>query len=144
MWNDSGLFKIYLVNCISMIQTSTILNIIDNSGGKKARCIKVICGYKKRYAYIGDIILVSIQSLRKKRKSTTKVKKGEIYKALIIRTNNKLFYLYGDSISFLENSIVILNKQNKLLGTKVFGSLLSKFRYSKYLRLVSLSAGLIK
>jgi large subunit ribosomal protein L14 len=125
-----------------MIQVSTVLNVIDNSGAKKARCIKVISGYKRRYGYVGDIILVSIQSLRKKRKATSKVKKSELYKALIVRTKFQEVSLSGESISFLENSIVLLNKQNKLVGSRIFGTLSATFRYTKYLRVVSLSAGL--
>lgn len=126
-----------------MIQVSTILNVIDNSGARKACCIKVISGYRRRYAYIGDLIIVSIKSLRTRRKSTSKVKKGEIYKALVVRTKPKTKNFSGESISFFENSIILLNKQNKLIGTRVFGSLPAQFRYTKYLRVVSLSAGLI-
>ncbi len=126
-----------------MIQVNTILNVIDNSGARKGCCIKVVSGYRRRYARIGDIVIVSIKSLRTRRKSTSKVKKGEIYKALVVRTKPKTKSFSGESISFFENSVVLLNKQNKFIGTRVFGSLPSQFRYTKYLRVVSLSAGLI-
>lgn len=126
-----------------MIQVGTILNIVDNSGGKKVRCIKVFPGFKRRYARIGDIVLVSVRSLRTKRKTTSKVKKGEIFRALIIRTKSKKVNSVGDSIQFLENSAVLLNKQNKILGSRILGSVPGSFRFSKHLRIVSLSAGLV-
>ena len=72
-----------------MIQQETILQVADNSGAKTVKCIKVLGGYKKKYAKLGDIVVVSIQKLRNKSKFTSKVKKGEIYKALILRTKKK-------------------------------------------------------
>jgi large subunit ribosomal protein L14 len=68
-----------------MIQQETILKVIDNSGAKTVKCIKVLGGFKKKYAKLGDIIVVSIQQLRSKAKKTSKVKKGEVYKALILK-----------------------------------------------------------
>lgn len=126
-----------------MIQVGTILNVIDNSGARKACCIKVISGYKRRYAYIGDLVVVSIKSLRTKRKASSKAKKGEIYRALVVRTKPKTNSYSGEAISFFENSVVLLNKQNKLIGTRIFGSLPGSFRYTKFLRVISLSAGLV-
>lgn len=126
-----------------MIQGGSILNVIDNSGARKVICIKVSSGYKRRYARVGDIIVVSVKSLRTKRKATSKTKKGEIYKALVVRTLTKEKQFSGESVSFFENSVVLLNKQNKLIGTRVFGSITGNFRYTKYLRLISLSSGLI-
>ena len=72
-----------------MIQQQTILKVADNSGAKIVQCIKVLGGYKKKYANLGDIIVVSVKQLRNRSKLTSKVKKGEVYKALIIRTNTK-------------------------------------------------------
>jgi len=126
-----------------MIQTGTFLNVIDNSGAKTAECIKIIQGYKKRYAVIGDIILVSIKSLRKKRRSFSKVKKGEMYQALIIRTKSKKFYPFCDNFNFLENAVILFTKQNKFLGTRIFGSIIKHFRYTKYMRLISMSSGFV-
>ena len=71
-----------------MIQQETVLNVIDNSGAKKAKCIKVLGGFKKRYAQLGDIIVVSIQRLRKKSKKTSKVLKGGVFRALVVQTKN--------------------------------------------------------
>ena len=126
-----------------MIQIGTSLNVIDNSGAKKAYCIKVIKGFKKRYAFLGDIILVAIKTIRKRRKAFSKVKKGELYKALIVRTKKKNFYKYNDQFSFHENAVILFNKQNKFLGTRVFGSLPKTFRYTKYMRLLFMSGGFI-
>jgi large subunit ribosomal protein L14 len=124
-----------------MIQIGTNLNVIDNCGAKKAYCIKIIQGFKKRYAFLGDIILVAIKTIRKRRKMQSKVKKGEMYRALIVRTKTKNFYSYRDQISFFENSVVLINKQNKFLGTRVFGPIPNKLRYTKYMRLLFMSAG---
>jgi len=128
-----------------MIQNNTILNVLDNSGARSAMCIKVLSGYKKRYAFCGDLILITIKSLRSKRRSTSKVKKGELYKAIIIRTKIKSLSSKGlqDSISFFENSIILLNKQHKFIGTRVFGALPSSFRFSKFLKAISLSSGIL-
>ena len=126
-----------------MIQVGTVLNVIDNSGARKVICIKVITGYKRRYAFIGDLIMVSIRNLRTKRKSTSKVKKSEIYRALVVRTKDSVKQFSGENIKFFENSVVLLSKQNKFIGTRIFGALPASFRYTKYLRVLSLSNGTI-
>ena len=126
-----------------MIQTGTILNVLDNSGAKKVICIKVLSGYKRRYAKLNDKIIVSIQKLRSKRKALSKVKKGEIHTALIIKTKKKYTYKQGNNTSFLENAVILLNKQNKLIGTRIFTTLHSNFRYTKYLKLLFVATGVI-
>jgi|TARA_B110000967_G_scaffold188864_1_gene212067 large subunit ribosomal protein L14 len=126
-----------------MIQNGTYLNVIDNSGAKKVYCIQVKGGYKKRYARIGDIITVSVKMLRTKRRATSKVKKGEVLKALIVRTKCGLKDYSNKSISFFENSVILLNNNNRPIGTRIFGILPKFFRYTKHLKIASLSAGLI-
>jgi len=128
-----------------MIQIGTSLNVIDNCGAKKVYCIKLPRGFKKRYAYTGDIILVSVKSIRSRRKLTSKVKKGELYSALILRTkyNKQSFSNKSETLRFLENSVVLLNKQNRLIGTRIFGSIPKFFRYTKFMRLISLSTGTV-
>ena len=127
-----------------MIQKGTYLNVQDNSGARLVQCIKISKGYKSRYSYIGDLILVSIKKLRTKRRLLSKVKKGQICKALIIRTKTKFKLLNnGNFQSFTENSVVLLNKQNKLIGTRIFGLVPKKLRYTKFFRLISLSSGVI-
>jgi len=125
-----------------MIQAGTFLNVIDNSGAKNVSCIKVLSGYRRRYAKIGDLIVVSVKNLRAKRRSTSKIKKGEISKAVVVRTKSTTKSYSGEQINFFENSVVLLNNQKKPIATRIFGSLPKTFRYTKYLRLVSLSSGL--
>lgn len=127
-----------------MIQVGTILNVIDNSGARKVRCIKVLFGYKRRYALLGDLIMVSVYSIRKKRKASAKTKKGEIHKALIVRTKSGLSCLSGEKLKFMENSVVLVGKQNRFIGTRILGSLPIYFRYTKFLRVLSIANGIIK
>lgn len=126
-----------------MIQVGTYLNVIDNSGAKKACCIKIFSGFKRKYAYTGDSILVSIKSLRSKRKITIRAKKGKIFKALIVRTRKKLKNIFIDKIQFLENAILLLNKQNKLLGTRIFGVVPKFLRYTKFSRIIAVASGIV-
>ena len=126
-----------------MIQVGTMLNVIDNSGARKVQCLKVFGGNKRRYAYIGDRILVSVKRLRAKRRAFSRVKKGELYMALVVRTKVKLKHLNFDNISFLNNSAILLSKQNKLVGTRVFGAMPKNFRTKSLMKFISLSAGLV-
>ena len=104
-----------------MIQPQTILKVADNSGAKTVKCLKVLGGFKKKYAYLGDIIVVSIQKLRNKSKKTSKVSKGEVYRALVIRTKNKFSRKNGSAFFLNENSVILLNKQGNPTATRVFG-----------------------
>ena len=121
-----------------MIQVGTVLNVSDNSGARKVYCIRVLNGSRKKYARLGNLILVVVKSLRKKRKSLSKVKKGDIFCALIVRTRMKSISKFSDSFSFLENSVVLLTGQNKFVGTRILGSLPKNFRITSYMRLLSL------
>lgn len=125
-----------------MIQKGSCLSVIDNSGAKKVYCINVYGGFKKRYATIGDVILVVVKRLRKKRRLFTKVDKGALVKALIVRTKVLTkASTSGRKCFFFENSVVLLTKQNKPIGTRIFGVLLNQIRFSRFLRLASLSRG---
>jgi len=126
-----------------MIQSGTFLNVVDNSGAKTVACIKILSGYRSRYASAGQVILVSIKSLRSKRRASSKIKKGEIYNALIVRTLAPMKSFQGDSFKFFTNSVVLLSKQNKFLGTRVFGIVPKSLRYTKFLKVLSLSPGCI-
>ena len=126
-----------------MIQSGTFLNVVDNSGAKTVACIKILSGYRSRYASVGQVILVSIKSLRSKRRASSKIKKGEIYNALIVRTLAPMKSFQGDSFKFFTNSVVLLSKQNKFLGTRVFGIVPKSLRYTKFLKVLSLSPGCI-
>jgi large subunit ribosomal protein L14 len=127
-----------------MIQMGTILNVADNSGAKTVICIKVSKGFKNKYSGVGQVVLVSIKTLRSKRKSNTTIARGDICKALIIRTKVDNKNIYGETSLFLDNSVILLSKQNKFLFSRIFGLIPNKIRYTKYMRAVSLSAGVIK
>ena len=126
-----------------MIQAGTYLNVIDNCGAKNVCCIKVLSGYRRRYAKVGDLIVVSVKNLRTKRRSASKIKKGEVSKAIVVRTKSPIKNFSGESFNFFENSVVLLNNQKKPIGTRILGSLPKLLRYTKFLRLVSLSTGLV-
>jgi large subunit ribosomal protein L14 len=126
-----------------MLQTGSILKVVDNTGAKTISCIKISAGYKRRYAYLGDVVLVSIKTLRSKRRNDVKIKKGDIYKAIIVRTKTRVFSFSGDNkLYFSIPCAVLLTKQNKILGTRIFGSISKNFRFSKYLKLISLADGI--
>jgi len=124
-----------------MIQSQTILNVSDNSGAKTAICIKVLGGYKKRYAFIGDFLIVSIKNIRNKNKSTSRVKKGSVYKALVIRTKKNYISKDGSSVNFSDNSIVLVTKQNNPLGTRIVGPVLKDFKQKEMSKFISISSG---
>jgi len=127
-----------------MIQMGTILNVADNSGAKTVICIKVSKGFKNKYSGVGQVVLVSIKTLRSKRKSNTTIVRGDICKALIVRTKVDNKNIYGETSLFLDNSVILLSKQNKFLFSRIFGLIPNKIRYTKYMRAVSLSAGVLK
>ena len=126
-----------------MIQQQTILKVADNSGAKTVKCVKVLGGFKKRYARLGDIIVVSVQRLRNKSKKTSKVLKGGVFRALVIRT--KTSYRKRDGSSFLlsENSVTLLNKQGNPIGTRILGPIPKTLKKKKFMKFASLSVGLI-
>jgi large subunit ribosomal protein L14 len=118
-----------------MIQTQTILNSADNSGAKKMMCIKVLGGSRKRYATIGDIIVVSIKDAI----PNTKVKKGDVYKAVIVRTRKEVRRSNGTYIRFDENAAVLLNNQLEPVGTRIFGPVARELRYKNFMKIISLA-----
>jgi len=126
-----------------MIQTGSVVRIVDNTGAKNAICIKIKPSYRAKFGYAKDMIVVSVRSLRSKRRERIKVKKGEVYYAVILksRTKNRLFS--GDSVLYNEKcSAVLLNKQKKIFGTRVFGSLSRSFRGTSYLKVLSLCSAI--
>ena len=125
-----------------MVILNTILKVSDNSGAKYARCIKVLGGFKRSHANIGNVIVVSVTKLRNKSKITSKVKKGEVYKALIIRTKKRIFNK-GFIIYFNFNDVCLLNKQGKPIATRIFGPLPIELKKKKWTNITSLSSGFI-
>jgi large subunit ribosomal protein L14 len=118
-----------------MIQMQTSLDIADNSGAKKVMCIKVLGGSHRRYAAIGDIIKVSIKDSIPR----GKVKKGEVYNALVVRTRKGVRRADGSVIRFDENAAVILNAQLQPIGTRIFGPVTRELRGEKFMKIISLA-----
>ncbi len=118
-----------------MIQVQTILTVADNSGAKEVMCIKVLGGSKRRYAYIGDEIVVSVK------KASTKgaVKKKTVQRAVIVRMANNLRRKDGSTIRFDENAVVIVGKDGQPRGTRVFGPVARELREKGYQKIISLA-----
>ena len=124
-----------------MIQQQTVLKVLDNSGAKTSKCIKVLGGHKKKIANLGDIIVVSVKELRNKAKKNSKVKKGEVHKALIIKTKNNKVYKDGSCVSFDSNCICLMNKQNKPIASRILTSVPKKFKKGRYAKFASIAVG---
>ena len=125
-----------------MIQVGSYLKVVDNSGVRFVYCIKIFGGFKRRYARLGDSVVVVVNRLRKKRRQFSKLKQGQIVIGLIVRTKISKNYFYNDKISFLENSVILLNKKNQLFGTRIFGLLPKNLRYSRFMKIIILAKGL--
>ncbi len=118
-----------------MIQMQTTLDVADNSGAKKLYCIKVLGGSKRKYASLGDVIVVSI----KEALPNSKVKKGDVMKAVIVRTAKEVGRPDGTYIKFDTNSAVLVNPQLEPLGTRIFGPVARELRAKRFMKIVSLA-----
>ena len=118
-----------------MIQMTSVLDVADNSGAKKVFCIKVLGGSKKRYATIGDVIVVSV----KEALVNSKVKKGEVARAVIVRTRKEIKRPDGSYIKFDSNSAVMVTKENEPIGTRIFGPVARELRARKFMKIISLA-----
>jgi len=118
-----------------MIQQQTILDVADNSGAKSVMCIKVLGGTKRKYASIGDVIVVSV----KEAIPNAKVKKGEVAKAVIVRTAREISRPDGSYIKFDGNSAVLINKDLEPIGTRIFGPVARELRAKKFMKIISLA-----
>lgn len=122
-----------------MIQSQTVLGVIDNSGVKKIICIKVLGGSKRRYAYVGDIIVCSACEVT----STSKIAKGEIVKAVIARTAKSINRKDGSYVKFDNNSAILIGKNQEPIGTRVFGSIVQELKEKKFSKIVSLASEIL-
>jgi len=122
-----------------MIQMQTNIDVADNSGARKVQCIKVLGGSKKRFATIGEIITVSVKNAIPK----GKVKKGDVYKAIIVRTRKDFARDDGSSIRFDNNAVVLLDKQEEPIGTRIFGPVTRELRSKKFMKIISLAPEVI-
>lgn len=118
-----------------MIQTETVLNVADNSGAKKVLCIKVLGGSKRRYASIGDVIVVTV----KEAMPNAKVKKGDVLKAVVVRTAKEIRRMDNTMCSFDDNSAVLLNNSGEPIGTRIFGPVARELRPKGYMKIISLA-----
>ena len=118
-----------------MIQMQTSLEVADNSGAKKLSCIKVLGGTKRKYASLGDVIIVSV----KEAIPNSKVKKGDVMRAVIVRTVKEVRRHDGSYIKFDENSAVLINPQNEPVGTRIFGPVARELRAKKFMKIISLA-----
>ena len=118
-----------------MIQMQSNLFVADNSGARRIQCIKVLGGSKRRFASIGDIIVVSIKDAIPK----AKVKKGEVFKAVVVRTKKEFGRNDGTTIKFDKNAAVLLDKQEEPIATRIFGPVTRELRTKKFMKIISLA-----
>jgi large subunit ribosomal protein L14 len=118
-----------------MVQNTTTLDVADNSGAKKIMCIRVLGGTKRKYASIGDVIVVSV----KEAIPNSKVKKGEVAKAVIVRTKKEVSRQDGSYIRFDTNSAVLVDKDNEPVGTRIFGPVARELRAKRFMKIISLA-----
>lgn len=118
-----------------MIQMQTILEVADNSGARKAMCIKVLGGSKRKYAEVGDIIVVSIQEASPR----GRIKKGDVCKAVVVRTAKEIRRADGSVIRFDTNAVVLLDNKGEPIGTRIFGPVPREMRTAKFMKIISLA-----
>jgi large subunit ribosomal protein L14 len=118
-----------------MIQQETVLDVADNSGAKKVYCIKVLGGSRRRYASVGDVIVVSVREAI----PNAKVKKGDVARAVVVRTSKEIARSDGSYIRFDGNSAVLINAENEPIGTRIFGPVARELRAKRFMRIISLA-----
>jgi|TARA_B110000438_G_C15703905_1_gene602306 large subunit ribosomal protein L14 len=118
-----------------MIQLRTVLDVADNSGAKKVQCIKVLGGSRRRYARIGDIIVVAV----KEAEPNSAIKKGEVKKAVVVRTKKEIRRPNGTYIKFDINSAVLINDAKEPVGTRIFGPVARELRARRFMKIISLA-----
>lgn len=122
-----------------MIQAQTIVDVADNSGAKLARCIKVLGGTKRRSAGVGDVIVVSIQ----KATPGSPVKKGDVVRAVIVRTRKATRRDDGSYVQFDRNAVVLIDKENNPRGTRIFGAVARELRSRRFMKIISLASEVV-
>ncbi len=118
-----------------MIQMQTNLDVADNSGARRVMCIKVLGGSKRKYATIGDVIVVSVKEAIPR----GRVKKGDVHKAVIVRTAREIHRVDGTAIRFDRNAAVLIDKQGEPIGTRIFGPVVRELRAKKHIKIISLA-----
>lgn len=118
-----------------MIQVESVLEVADNSGAKKLKCIKVLGGSKRKYATVGDVIVCSVREAM----PNSKVKKGDVVKAVVVRTAKEIVRNNGSYIKFDDNSAVLINAAREPVGTRIFGPVARELRAQRFMKIVSLA-----
>jgi large subunit ribosomal protein L14 len=118
-----------------MIQMQTNLDVADNSGARRVQCIKVLGGSKRKWATVGDVIVVSVKEAIPR----GRVKKGDVHQAVIVRTAQAIRRTDGSAIRFDRNAAVLINKQGEPIGTRIFGPVTRELRARKFMKIVSLA-----
>lgn len=118
-----------------MIQMRTMLDVADNSGARKVGCIKVLGSSKRKYASLGDVIVVSVKDAI----PNSKIKKGDVVRAVVVRTKKGIRRTDGSYIKFDDNSAVLINQQNEPIGTRIFGPVARELRAKKFMKIISLA-----
>jgi len=118
-----------------MIQATSVLDVADNSGARKVMCIKVLGGSRRRYASVGDVIVVSV----KEAIPNARVKKGDVQRAVVVRTKSEIARPDGSYIKFDTNSAVLINKDQEPIGTRIFGPVARELRAKKFMKIISLA-----
>jgi len=118
-----------------MIQQETLLNVADNSGAKRVCCIRVLGGTRRRVASIGDMVIVSV----KEAIPNSKVKKGDVVKAVVVRTKKEISRVDGSWIRFDENAAVLINQSGEPVGTRIFGPVARELRAKRFMKIISLA-----
>ena len=122
-----------------MIQSETMLEVADNSGARRVQCIKVLGGSKRKYASVGDIIVVSIKEAIPR----GRVKKGDIHRAVVVRTAKDIHRADGSAIRFDRNAAVLINPQNEPIGTRIFGPVTRELRAKNHMKIISMAPEVI-
>ncbi len=118
-----------------MIQQETRLDVADNSGAKEVMCIRVLGGTRRRYARVGDIIIVSVKDAIPR----AKVKKGDVARAVVVRTSKETMRADGTAIRFDQNAAVLIDKKNEPIGTRIFGPVARELRAKSFMKIISLA-----
>lgn len=118
-----------------MIQLKSVLDVADNSGAKKVVCVKVLGGSKRRYATVGDVIVVAVREAI----PSSKIQKGSVHKAVIVRTAKEVLREDGSYIKFDDNSAVLINQTKEPIGTRIFGPVARELRNKKFMKIISLA-----
>ncbi|HUC63537.1 MAG TPA: 50S ribosomal protein L14 [Alphaproteobacteria bacterium] len=118
-----------------MIQMQTSLEVADNSGARRVQCIKVLGGSKRKFAWVGDVIVVSVKDAIPR----GRVKKGEVHRAVIVRTAKAIRRKDGSAIRFDRNAAVLINKENEPIGTRIFGPVTRELRSKNFMKIISLA-----